>query len=328
LVEKRSPDANRFRRGGVPWKHSQSRYRREFVLGSDFFPDENLPATDFYQEFMAPQGLAPEAPMTHIMSSSRGRPASTIIIFRRLGCRPLLPDDLALCNNLVPHLARAYRIHARLHNEQEQGHALAEVVDRFPMGVMLLDPQQRCVSANASADRILEGHAVPGPGCSQPGVSDQCRRARLDEAIRDAAANATEAGRRGRVIAVEGSPGRSPLAMMVAPLRASEGASSDDAVVVVFMADPNAGATSQEVLGELYSLTTAESALVGHLVAGRSLKESAQLRGIRTGTARGYLKNVYRKTGTRSQQQLVSLILTGVGRLDTSDPRRAASGGP
>ena len=99
-----------------------------------------------------------------------------------------------------------------------------------------------------------------------------------------------------------------------------------DAVAVVFIADPNAGATSQEVLRELHSLTPAESAVVGHLVAGRSLEETARLGGIKTGTARGYLKNVYRKTGTGCQQQLISLILTGVGRLSASKSKRAAAG--
>jgi hypothetical protein len=35
-------------------------------------------------------------------------------------------------------------------------------------------------------------------------------------------------------------------------------------------------------------------------------------------TARGYLKNAYRKTGTRSQSELVRLVLTGISPMGSS----------
>lgn len=60
-----------------------------------------------------------------------------------------------------------------------------------------------------------------------------------------------------------------------------------------------------------YDFTPAEMKLVVELVNGRSIKESARKLGITEGTIRNHLKQVFRKTGTHRQGELIALLLGG-----------------
>ena len=311
--------ANRLAQKGFPWDALAEEELR-FVLGSDFFPAERVPETTVYREWMQPQGLAPEPPITHRICTKK--PRSGVTIYAREGGRPLTHDDAELCDTLVPHLRRAYDIHGRVHGARQQRRALSEVVDRFPMGVMLLDSDGNCVSVNASARRIVELDDGVRLEEEQLVLDDQQRHQRLLDAIAHSAAEAARGTEPGlRVIAVTRPSGGAAFSVAVSPLFEKQGETRpQDAATVVFIADANVGAMSLAGLQELYSLTPAEAALVGELVTGRSLDEVAERCGIRTTTARGYLKTVFQKTGTNSQRALVHLVLTGVFPLAESPP--------
>ena len=68
-----------------------------------------------------------------------------------------------------------------------------------------------------------------------------------------------------------------------------------------------------------FGLTPAEARLALHLVAGETLRSAAVKLSITYETARSQLKNIFKKTGTCRQAELVIVILTAlpgcVGRL-------------
>jgi DNA-binding CsgD family transcriptional regulator len=113
--------------------------------------------------------------------------------------------------------------------------------------------------------------------------------------------------------------GRRPFAVMVAPLLAAPTGDGlvPDAVVALFVSDPDAGRVSEaEVLVKLYGLTHSEAELVRLLALGFSLEEAAARRGVGLSTARSHLKHAFAKTGTSRQGELVRLVITGVGTID------------
>ena len=55
--------------------------------------------------------------------------------------------------------------------------------------------------------------------------------------------------------------------------------------------------------------------LVGLLAAGNSLDQVATTRGITMNTARSQLKQVFAKTDTKRQGELVQLVLTGIATI-------------
>ena len=118
-------------------------------------------------------------------------------------------------------------------------------------------------------------------------------------------------------LSISRTSGRRPFAVMVAPLLAAPaGGVVSDAVVALFVSDPDAGRISEaESLAKLYALTHSEAELVRLLALGHSLEEAAAKRGVSVNTARSHLKHAFAKTGTSRQGELVRLVITGVGSI-------------
>jgi DNA-binding CsgD family transcriptional regulator len=293
--------------------------KRFFELG-EFFPEIELTETEFYRDWMAPQKLAPCWPVGCSIYTDGKQPAGWCYLCQPAGFAPLGDRDFALLDLLLPHLERALRIHLTLSSTRSERRALGEVIDRLPTGVLLVDAQRRVVSTNASADAILaqdDGFKVCGEG--GPAFAHNPRD---NEAFKRALAGVLEADpdegvRASGFTTISRKSGARSYVVMVTPLLdALPGSSSGDAVAAIFIADPEAGRVSAtQVLETVYQLTHAEAELVRLLSEGCSLEEAAAKRGVTINTARGQLKQVFAKTDTKRQPELVRLVLTGVGTL-------------
>jgi len=81
-------------------------------------------------------------------------------------------------------------------------------------------------------------------------------------------------------------------------------------MVAVFVSDPDQTvAMDQEELQRLLQLTPAEAALVRCLVGGLSLEEAAVALSVSLETVRTRLKDVFMKTNTHRQADLIRLVL-------------------
>lgn len=72
---------------------------------------------------------------------------------------------------------------------------------------------------------------------------------------------------------------------------------------------------SCEALKSTYGLTATEARVAQELAEGRTLAEAAADLRISSGTARNHLKQVYAKTDTHRQSELVRLVLMGCSAL-------------
>ena len=327
LGDEYRPIFEKFVLQGLPWGSLDDEiFRDRFDLANNVLSQEELVASSFYSEFMEPQGLAPEVPVCHLMQRDDGIPLAGICIFRRVGGRAFRPDDFALGDLLVPHLACAYEIHARLSEAKRERVALGEVLDRLPTGVLLIDAKGRPVVVNRAAQSIIalkDGFSVRDERC----VLDDCRE---NAVLHKLIAKAVESARRGErvngdVITVTRPSRARSYALMVGPLlEPSPGSTLREAVGVIFIADPEAGTvTTTEVLEALYSLTHAEAELVRLLSEGRGLDEVAALRGVTMNTVRSQLKQAFSKTDTKRQGELVGLVLSGVASV-RDEPTQSA----
>jgi DNA-binding CsgD family transcriptional regulator len=300
---------------GLPWQGIETQgWVGRFGLASEVLPDDALAATEIYQRWMKPQGLAACGPMGHTVALDGGRPVAGLALFRREGQPHWTPDDLTLANLLVPHLAQAYLIHRRV----RENAALAEALDRLPTGVILLDARRQTVLANRSAQRIIglhDGFVVDasGPRASRPSDNAVLQKL-LERATRGAGDSAA-----GSVLTISRPSGRRAYPLMLAPLlKAPPGSTLGDAAAVLYISDLEGSLRHSEVLRSLYSLTEAETELVELLCAGHSLEEAAERRGVTMNTARSQLKQVFAKTNTSRQSELVRLVLAGVAPLGDS----------
>lgn len=308
-----------------------------FAWGGDAYDGIDIGETDFYREWMAPQGLPPHWPLYAFIAEDDGALALTITLYRCEGQPAFTREDQVFANRFVPHLSRAVRMRAKLRGLQRARLALAEVIDRLPRGVLLLDAQRRLVATNRSADLILAQHDGFLLGPRGPYAVKPAENARLQQLLAQATrpAEASDGGEDAEgSLSVSRPSGRRAFTVRVSPLLAAPpSAPSGQAVAAVFIADPDAGHISAtEVLEHLYELTRAEAELVRLLSRGHTLEEAAKMRGVSIHTARSHLKHAFAKTRTNRQGELIRLVLTGVAGIaqsrrpdpedDPDDPER------
>lgn len=68
-------------------------------------------------------------------------------------------------------------------------------------------------------------------------------------------------------------------------------------------------------LRQLLGLTPALARLAAALAAGETVAEQAEKAGVTQGTARNQLKELFARTGTQRQAELVRVLLSGVAQL-------------
>jgi DNA-binding CsgD family transcriptional regulator len=189
--------------------------------------------------------------------------------------------------------------------------ALYGVLDRSPVAVLLLDEHRRIIYANdhaATLDQRGDGVSVAPGGLALKGRNDQ---ARLQQLIGRALNGGSEAvGMR-----VERAPGKRPYGLMVTPLpRRHALLSALRPAVCVVITDPGSDPLIPvERLRAVFGLTEAEGRLAALLASGEDLRATADKLGITYGTARARLAEIFEKTETRRQGELINLLLTTLG---------------
>jgi DNA-binding CsgD family transcriptional regulator len=96
----------------------------------------------------------------------------------------------------------------------------------------------------------------------------------------------------------------------VLPLRPETGWAVQHSSAIVFVKDPaSAAAPSREDIRSLFDLTPAQAALAHEILAGDGIDAAAHRLGIARSTARTHLLEVFQKTGTSRQAELVRVVL-------------------
>lgn len=89
-----------------------------------------------------------------------------------------------------------------------------------------------------------------------------------------------------------------------------------DPAVIIYVFTPDIAVTEQIApICQHHGLTKSEARLVGHLAEGRSVTEAAQAMRCAVPTVRTYLKQVFHKTGTSRQSELIRLVMASLARV-------------
>jgi DNA-binding NarL/FixJ family response regulator len=183
-------------------------------------------------------------------------------------------------------------------------------LNRLAMGVVVVDESARLLFANTAGARILsekDGLLIAaGDTCR---AADTSETATLHDLIRRVCADALSADDASGLAITRPSLKR--------PLIALIGAGTSDGDIrqaIIFVFDPERQTLPQaETIARLFGLSPAEGRLVHALAEGRKLEDAAQYLGLTVNTARTYLKQVFSKTGTGRQSELLKLVLTASG---------------
>lgn len=187
-----------------------------------------------------------------------------------------------------------------------------EALNRISVGVFLLDSNRKVLFRNQRADELL-GEA-DGISLSREellrGDKPQHTQA-LRDIIETAIDRVATGNRQGSdAVALARSSGRRPLIAVACPLGKGP-ASTGEPVVGLFVTDPEwRSSDAAQAVAQLYGLSPAETRLALALVRGLRIDEIADEFGLSRNTVSYTLKNLFRKTETDRQADLISLFIS------------------
>jgi DNA-binding CsgD family transcriptional regulator len=267
------------------------------VLAEQMYSRDKLVKSEYYADFMRPNGLESAVGVTIYRENGCSFLLSTLTSSANLDVNRAGADRLT---RLAPHLQRAFR-HYRAGPFQK---AVAEIggslFDAIDVGLVIVGDGMTVKTASATGERLLaEGNAI---GTSPLG------RLTL---------RSSEATSRLRLMLEQGYGGQTVQSLFIGSLKLTFILVQKDRVstyfegptVIVLAEPPHAGsrAIDFEHLARSFSLTAAETRALTGIVSGQSIDEIAAAAGLSRETIRTQLKSVYGKTGTTGQADLVRL---------------------
>jgi DNA-binding CsgD family transcriptional regulator len=264
-------------------------------------PRAEFERTAFYGEFWAPQEM--NAGLL-VNAMKEGDAVGVVGFYRSSREGPFELAEERLLHALAPHLRRAMVLNLHLGRLEMQRGAIAEMLNHCEQGAILVDAQARVLFANSIAEDILrEGVGLRvKEGCLGTGAA--MKTAALRRMIAGGSSGAD-----GDTLTVT-RPDGPGLSVRIVPLSAETTWLAQPAAAIVFVKDAQAnGLPSREHVEQLFDLTPAQAALACQILHGDGIQAAADRLGISRATARTHLLEVFQKTGTNRQAELVRVIL-------------------
>jgi DNA-binding CsgD family transcriptional regulator len=275
---------------------------------SEMVPQAELVETRFYREWMKPQGIA-GCVATNL---EKGAASSTVLTIRRNEGHGMVDGEMRhRAAVIVPHFQRAASI-GRLFDQGKATQAvLTETLENVEAGLFLVGPNGHIVFANAPGRVILdEGTLLRERGNLLAAVAPEAHRALRDTFVA-AEGGDMSVGRRGVSIPLSMSPHGRWFAHVL-PLTSGDRRRTGalhSAVAAVFVRKRSpASPPPLEALATLYRLTASEVRVLDAVMKVSGVRALADLLGSSQGTVKTHLQNLFRKTGTARQSELVKLI--------------------
>jgi DNA-binding CsgD family transcriptional regulator len=275
---------------------------------TDFISKDELEQTQFYKEWVAPQGIADSL----AVNLEKGVARSSLINIRMDASLGFENDDArARMSLLVPHLQRAVSIGRLFDQRRATEEALTAAINHVETAVFLVAANGTISFANEPATKMLnDGNLVRKVDQTLRAVA-----ADTDRMLRDIFTSAADGdaalGVGGVAVPLTASADERWFAHVL-PLtsgRRQEIGQSSHATAAVFIRNtaPNAP-PPLEAIAKLYKLTAGEVRVLNAMLKINGVKAMADMLGITEGTVRTHLHNLFRKTGTQRQSDLVKLV--------------------
>lgn len=196
-----------------------------------------------------------------------------------------------------------------LAQEELQDAFAGEGLDRLAIGMLVVDADLHVRYANRAAATILEaadGVALESDRLSVRGKHGQSE---LKALVREATTGEASRAEHERTLPVPRTFRESPLEVLVTPHLNGH----RNGLAFVFVADAERSLGNVEkLLVSVHGLTRTEARLAGLMAQGLNPSEAAQRMGVGITTVRSHLRQLFRKTGTRRQAELVRRIVAGL----------------
>ncbi|PFH29419.1 helix-turn-helix transcriptional regulator [Burkholderia sp. JKS000303] len=280
--------------------------------GDEILGGRELVGTDYYKALLHPQRLR------HRLCGVVARDDDALCyveLYRSEGQRRFGAKEKSEFRGLLAHIALAMenRWHRRHAADLEQ--ALMHVVDGHANATFLVEPDGRIAYSNRNAQALCEqdsGLYRDGPYLAAVTPADQ--RA-LRETLADLARQAGEGGPRAglpptQVLSVSSPGARLPTTLTLQPAGASLRGGAEHARVLLVVSARRQRAEHAHhdcSFARQFKLSDAQARVSALIFDGHSIATLAQTLHVSENTVRSHLKQVFQKTNTHGQMELVRL---------------------
>lgn len=279
----------------------------------DWVPFEDLKNTEFYNDFIRPQGnVATGFASTLFKEKDRFLVLAANVSFRHLKDAEAAAKAFEIVG---PHLRRAFELYRRVEGNELSTRLMEQALNKLTTAVFIVDNQMKVIFASAEAEEVQKRQNVVRVGFDRRMrfVSDNDQKAVVEHIARSVGRFVPPCDLFVRLQ----TPRERPFVAFVSPLPTQDDAFGPGSSAhcegyqffLVFLIDPaREPRMDLDVLSTILGITAAEAALALALLADKSLTTYAEERGISSHTVRVQLKSLMAKTDTHRQAELVNLL--------------------
>jgi DNA-binding CsgD family transcriptional regulator len=267
--------------------------------------------TDFYRYWLRPQNLLHQ--LIGILDV-QGSQVTLVSFARARDKGAFWDDDAEFLFRLLPNLRQALRAGHVFRRVQNSERILLDTLDMMPIGIALLGSSGAVLTANRVAREIIDAEEALYIGSGGLGLKLAAGRFRFRDFLAGSlGAPRTDSETEIDSFSVPREGNRRPITLLVMPVKDRTMPRSDrDPAAVVFIGDPERPVDiDPRNLIRLYGLSRAEARVAVLLGKGLRLEQAAQHLGLTYETVRKHLKQIFSKTGTDRQAELVRTMTSG-----------------
>jgi DNA-binding CsgD family transcriptional regulator/PAS domain-containing protein len=272
-------------------------------VGYELFSERDLIKTEFYNDFARRAGMF--RPMGAVIRLARNSFAT--VATNRLGSSRLVEEeDKPNLARVLPHMRRALQLRLTQRRSSPRGQIHAAALDTLAFGVVVCEARGRIVLINKAAEALARDRAGITLGKSGRGLGAlvAAESAALAAMINDAAGSGP-----GGVIRLTGRGESSELIALITPLPRSFGLGTGPAYALVTLRSArDSPSFSAETLIALFHVSPAQAEIALAIYNGKTPEQIAGERGVTISTLRTHLAEIFLRTGTESQRDLVRLL--------------------
>jgi DNA-binding CsgD family transcriptional regulator len=275
---------------------------------ADIVPQIELEQTRFYREWIAPQGITDAI----AVNLEKGVMRSSFIVVRTDAACGMAGEEIRdRLAALVPHLQRAVAIGRLVDQEKAKQESLSEAIDHVDAAVFLVAPDGAVSFTNDPGKKMLdEAKLMWESGGLLHAASPKADRILYD--IFTAAAHGDASVGAGVAVPLA-EPSRERWFAHVLPLasgrRQNQLGHNKAPVAALFVRKARPGAPPPlELIANRYELLPSEVRVLDAIAKVQGVKQLAEFLGISQATVKTHLNKLFRKTGTKRQSELVTLM--------------------
>ena len=269
----------------------------------------------FFNDYLRPLDIGRMIQVCLAGSEPDGFGKASLNLYRGVGKAQFSSEDVKLLSILAPHLTVSARNYWTAESLRLLTSTQTNALDALTSAVFAIDRAGRLLFSNKLGEelirqerwvRVLKGALVPDPtilGADR--LAAEFHRA--------------SSGVGSSILVTDSSGAEAHVSITPIPPGLNRGFSTAAPSSLVWITPTAIQKDCAQAMARLFDLTPAERRILDRLIAGEELRQAATLLRISIHTARTQLKSIFRKTGRRSQSQLL-LLAARIATLSLNQP--------